>query len=108
MEYILVAIFASAFVLAIFWFVGKTIGKLRVVKSSPTLDDIQDLISPGLAAAGASAHEERSLDAESLPETVRELADTGDKLAATKAYKDQMGVSLMEAKKAIEDYLNNR
>ena len=108
MEYILVAIFASAFVLVIFWFVGKTVGKLRVVKNSPTLDDIQALISPGLAAAGASAHEERSLNAEYLPETVRDLADAGDKLAATKAYKDQMGVNLIEAKKAIEGYLNNR
>jgi ribosomal protein L7/L12 len=59
-------------------------------------------------AAGALAHEERLVTAEYLPETVRDLADAGDKLAATKAYRDQMGVSLMEAKNAIEGYLNNR
>jgi ribosomal protein L7/L12 len=108
MEYILVAIFASAFVLAIFWFVAKTIGKLRVVKNSPTLDDIADLINPGQEGTRASAHEERSLNAESLPEAVKALADAGDKLAAVRAYKDQTGVSLMEAKKTIEDYLNKR
>lgn len=38
----------------------------------------------------------------------RELADQGAKLAATKAYKTQNGTSLMEAKKAVDAYLNSR
>lgn len=108
MEYILVVIFASAFVLAVFWFVAKTIGKLRVVKNTPTLDDIQDFISPELAEKRTRAHEEYSCKAESLSETVRALADAGDKLGATKSYKDDTGVSLMEAMKTIEAYLSKK
>lgn len=108
MEYIFVVIFVSAFVLAVFWFVAKTIGKLRVVKSSPTLDDVQDFINPELAEERTHAHAEFSRKAESLSETVRALADAGDKPGATKTYKDDTGVSLMEAKKTVEAYLSNR
>lgn len=99
MEYILVAIFASTFVLAVFWLVAKTIGRLRIVKNSPTLDDLQDLINPGLETQRNSDHEERSLNVEQLPESIRALADAGDKLAATRKFQDKTGVSLMEAKK---------
>ena len=108
MDYILVVVFASAFVLAVFWFVAKTIGNLRVVKNSPTLDDIQDFINPELSVERTRAYEEYSRKAESLSETVRALADAGDKPVATKSYKEDTGASLMEAKKTIEAYLSKK
>jgi ribosomal protein L7/L12 len=108
MEFILVVFFASAFVLAVFWFVAKTIGKLRVVQNSPTLDDIGDFISPEFAENRTYAREEYARKAGILSESVRALADAGDKLGATKLYKDDTGVSLMEAKTTIEAYLSKK
>jgi len=107
-EYTLLVVFASAFVLAVFWFVAKTIGKRRVVKSSPTLDDIRDFIYPELAEERSHAQEEKSRRAEALSMTVRALADAGDKLGATKMYKHETGFSLMESKKTVEAYMSNR
>ncbi len=108
MDYILIAIFASAFVLAIFWFVAMTIGRLRVVKNSPTLDDIQNLLYPNSAEQPASSHEENRFNTEGLSETVQAMADSGDKLGAVKAHKENTGLSLMDAKKEVESYLTNR
>jgi len=99
MENILTVIFAvifvSAFVLALFWIVAKTIGRIPVVKNSPTLDE-----------AKARAEEEYARNAENLSETVRALAEAGDKFGAAKTYKEETGVSLMEAKKTVEAYLS--
>ena len=36
------------------------------------------------------------------------MADAGDKIGATKSYKDDTGVSLMEAMKTIEAYLSKK
>jgi ribosomal protein L7/L12 len=108
MEYILAVILASVFVLAVFWFVAKTIGRLRVVKNSATLNDLQDMINPSPAVARASHANDSPLDADPLPDTVRDLADAGDKLAATNLYKDLMGVSLMEAKVAVDEHFSRR
>ena len=107
-EYTLVVVFASAFVLAVFWFVAKTIGKLRVVKNSPTLDDIREYINPELSEERSHAQEEYSRRAETLSRTVRALADAGDKLGAAKTHKDETGLSLMESKKTVEAYMSNR
>lgn len=108
MDYILVAIFVSAVFLAVVWSVAKTIGKLRVVKNSPTLDDIQTFINPGLAERQTKTYEKYSRNADCLSETVRALADAGDKLGATKSYMDDTGASLTEAKKTIESYLSKK
>lgn len=108
MDYILIVVFASAFVLTVFWLVSKTIGKLGLVKNAPTLDDIQDFINPGLAEERTRFQKEYSHKAEGLSETIRALTDAGDKLGATKRYKADTGVSLVEAKKTVEAYLSNR
>lgn len=107
-DYTLIVFFASVFVLCVFWLVAKTIGRLRVVKDSPTVDDIKDFINPKLAEERARAREEYSLGAENLSEAVRALADAGNKLAATKMYMNETGLSLMESKKTVEAYLSNR
>jgi ribosomal protein L7/L12 len=107
-EYTLLVVFVTAFVLAVFWFVAKTIGKLRVVKNSTTLDDIRDFINPELAEERSHAQEEKSRRSESLSLTVRALADAGDKLGATKMYKQETGFSLMESKKTVEAHMSNR
>lgn len=107
-EYTLVVVVASAFVLIVFWFVAKTVGKLRVVRNSPTLDDIQDCINPGFAEERSLAQEGYSRRAEHLSEAVRALADAGDKLGATKTYKDETGCSLMESKETVEAYMSIR
>lgn len=107
-EYPLVVVIASAFVLAVFWFVAKTVGKLRVVRDSPTLDDIQDCINPELAEERSRAQEEYFRRREHLSEAVRALADAGDKLGATKTYKDETGCSLMESKETVEAYMSIR
>ena len=54
------------------------------------------------------AYEEYSRKVDCLSETVRVLADAGDKLGATKSYMDDTGASLMEAKKTIEAYLSKK
>jgi ribosomal protein L7/L12 len=106
--YTLLVVFVSAFVLAVFWFVAKTIGKLPVVKDSMTLDDIRDFINPELAEKRSHAQEEKSLRSEALSMTVRALADAGDKLGATEMCKHETGFSLMESKKTVEAYMSNR
>lgn len=108
MEYIAVVIFSALSVLAIFWMVAKSIGKLSIVKKSPTLDDIQAIMNPESAEEQARAHEEYSRKAESLPEAAQALADAGDKIGAVKSYMDDTGTSLAEAKKTIEAYLSKK
>jgi ribosomal protein L7/L12 len=107
-EFSLVVVFASAFVLVMFWLVAKTIGKLSVVKNSPTLNDVQDFIYPKLAEQRSHARAETLSRSETLPRVVRELADAGDKLGAIKMYMDETGLSLMESKKTVEAYMNSQ
>lgn len=107
-EYALIFAFASAVALAVFWFVAKTIGSLPVVKNSPTLDDISGFINPKLAEQRSGAQEEYYRRAENLSEAVRTLADAGEKIAATKAYMQETGFSLLESKKTVEAYMDQR
>ena len=71
-------------------------------------DDVQDFMNPELAEERARAHEECTRNAESLSVTVRALADAGEKIGAIKTYREDSGVSLMEAKNTVEAYLSNR
>jgi len=41
-----------------------------------------------------------------LSDEVRSLADEGRKIAAIKAYRQSTGASLVEAKRAVDDYMN--
>ena len=41
---LLVEVVATGFALGLFWLVAKTIGRLRIVKKSPTVDDITDFV----------------------------------------------------------------
>jgi hypothetical protein len=43
-----------------------------------------------------------------LPPDARELADRGDKIAAIKAFRQNTGAGLAEAKHAVESYLGRR
>ena len=104
----LIVLFASAFVLALFWFVAKTVGKLRIVKNSPTPDDVVNWINGGSQNDRPGDAEDSRQNGEPYSETVRAFADAGKKLDATKAFKEETGVSLMEAKRAVEAYLNTR
>lgn len=103
MEYVLTVLVVAIFVGALFWIVGKTFGRIPVVQNSPTLDD---LVNPGASEAISRAEAEYARNAEHLSETVRGLADGGEKIAAVKAYMDESGVGLMEAKKTVEAYIN--
>lgn len=58
-----------------------------------------DLILQHLGIAPADAVAER------LSAEVRTLADGGDKIKAIKAYRDQTGAGLKDAKEAVEAYL---
>jgi ribosomal protein L7/L12 len=43
-----------------------------------------------------------------LSEQVRDLADRGEKIPAIKAYREQTGAGLAEAKRVVEAYLGRR
>ncbi len=43
-----------------------------------------------------------------LPNEVRSLADDGRKIAAIKVHRQLLGSSLVEAKRAVEDYLSQK
>ncbi len=43
-----------------------------------------------------------------LADEVRSLADDGRKIAAIKAHRQLTGSSLVEAKRAVEDYMNRK
>lgn len=45
---------------------------------------------------------------ESVPAESRALADRGEKIATIRAYREQTGASLAEAKEAIESYISGR
>ena len=114
MEYILTVAFASAFILALFLIVAKTIGQFGVVKRSPTLNDITDFLNPGSSEtkagnknAQARTEEQYAVLAENLSETVRTEADAGKKLEAVKLHMNESGETLMEAKKIVEAYLRH-
>jgi ribosomal protein L7/L12 len=44
-------------------------------------------------------------EADQLPEAARQLAESGDKIAAIKAYREATGAGLAEAKRAVEVFL---
>ena len=56
----------------------------------------------------AQAQEEFTRNAERLSTEVRVIADAGYKLDATKRYKEDAGLDLMESKKIIDSYLQSR
>src|SRR5947208_5644574 len=51
---------------------------------------------------------ERARPPADLPETVRRLADIGDKAGAARALREATGLELSEASRAIEAYLRGR
>jgi ribosomal protein L7/L12 len=115
MDYLLVAIFAAVFAIALFWVVAKTLGKMAAVKASPTVDDVAKFLLPAVARAKArneevqvQAEDQHAFIAENLSESVRREADTGNKLEAVKLLMNETGGSLMEAKRTIEAYLSKK
>lgn len=113
MDYLLVAIFAAVFAIALFWVVAKTLGKMAAVQASPTVDDAAKFLLPALARAKARNEEvqmqtedQYAFIAANLSEAVRKEADAGNKLEAIKLLVNETGGSLMGAKKIIEMYLS--
>lgn len=113
MDYLFVAILAAVFVIAIFWVVAKTLGKIAAVQASPTVDDVAKFLLPAVARAEerndevpVPTEDQYAFVAENLSESVRKAADAGNKLEAVKLLMNETGGSLMGAKTIIEMYLS--
>ena len=113
MDYLLVAIFAAVFVIALFWVVAKTLGNMAAVQASPTVDDVAKFLLPAVARAKArneelqvQTEEQYAFIAENLSDAVRKEADNGNKLEAVRLLVNETGGSLMGAKTIIEMYLS--
>lgn len=113
MDYLFVAIFAAVLVIALFWVVAKTLGKMAAVQASPTVDDVAKFVLPAVTRAKerneevqVQTEDQYAFVAENLSEAVRTAADAGNKLEAVKLLMNETGGSLVGAKKIIEMYLS--